>query len=115
MFWSIIKGWQKKKTDRVQKIFGKSATEILIPIRVDHSKTHSKNAFCSNAGPEEMKHLKNLLNALTDIETAKLSDSVGIKFGGPSIGVNRETLEGVLDKADREDFIANIKTNGRTR
>ncbi len=70
----------------------------------DHSKFHPKNAFCGNAGSEELKHLQSLLDGLTDKEIENLVDAVGIKFGTPTHEIDRDTLEGVLDEADREDF-----------
>ena len=70
----------------------------------DHSKFHSKNAFCGNAGSEELKHLQHLLDGLTEEEVQGLVDAVGIKFDSPTNKIDRDTLEGVLDEADREDF-----------
>jgi hypothetical protein len=70
----------------------------------DHSDVHSSNAFCSNAGPEEMKHFQELLDALDDAEIAELVDAVGIRFQLPTKEIDRDTLEGVLDEADREEF-----------
>ena len=70
----------------------------------DHSQYHSSNAFCGNAGPEEMKHFQSLVDVLTDSELASLVDAVGISFGGPTQDIDRMTLEGVIDEADREDF-----------
>ena len=32
----------------------------------DHVKFHPKNAFCGTAGEEEMKHIEELVNKLTD-------------------------------------------------
>jgi len=94
----------KNNEDQVKRIFGKSANEIFSTLPTDHSKFHSPNAFCGNAGPEEMNHLQSLLDILNDSEIAKLTDAVGIKFGGPTGDIDRDTLEGVLDEADREDF-----------
>lgn len=90
--------------DPVRKIFGKSAQEIFSTPSEPHSKFHSANAFCGNAGPEEMKHFRNLLDRLSDAQISKLVDGVGIRFGSPASAIDRDTLEGVLDEADREDF-----------
>ncbi len=70
----------------------------------DHTGFHNKNAFCGNAGSEELKHLQRLLDELTDKEVQALVDAVGIKFDTPTHEIDRDTLEGVLDEADREDF-----------
>lgn len=88
--------------DPVKKIFGKSAEEMRTERKDKHSKYHSDNAFCDNAGPEEFKHFHYLLDQLTDSEVAELTKRVGIKFGGVKVG--RVDNEGVLDEADREDF-----------
>ena len=69
-----------------------------------HTKAHGANAFCGNTGPEEMKHFQRLLDALEDTEVAALTDAVGIRFQGPTQEIDRGTLEGVLDEANREDF-----------
>lgn len=69
-----------------------------------HTKAHGANAFCGNAGPEEMKHFQRLLDGLEDTEVAVLTDAVGIGFQRPAQEIDRDTLEGVLDEADREDF-----------
>ena len=90
--------------DQVKKIFGKTAKEIFSTPKEPHSKFHSTNAFCGNAGPEEMKHLQDLLDALSDSQIAALVDAVGIRFGSPSKDIDRDTLVGVLDEASREDF-----------
>lgn len=89
--------------DSVKAIFGKTAEEIFTTDR-SHSDVHSSNAFCGNAGPEEMKHFQHLLDELTDGEIALLTDAVGISFGMPASSVERDQLEGVLDEADRETF-----------
>lgn len=70
----------------------------------DHVKIHSANAFCGSAGSEELKHLQGLLDELTDEEIQALVDAVGIKFGTPTHKIDRDTLEGVVDEANREDF-----------
>ncbi len=72
--------------------------------KTDHSNAHSPNAFCGNAGPEEMKHFQRLLDALDDAEIPALVDAVGIGFQQATTEIDRDTLEGVLDEADREDF-----------
>ena len=70
----------------------------------DHSDFHSTNAFCSNAGHEEYAHLYKLLDVLSDSELQKLVDAVGISFREPTKDIDRDTLEGVIDEADREVF-----------
>lgn len=69
-----------------------------------HSKYHSPNAFCGNAGPEEMAYLKELVNALTDKELKLLVERVGISFLADEDVIVREDYEEVIDEADREDF-----------
>ena len=41
----------------------------------DHSEYHSPNAFCGNAGPEEMQHLQDLIGGLNDKELIRLVGS----------------------------------------
>lgn len=72
--------------------------------KTDHLNAHSPNAFCDNAGPEEMRHFQKLLDALDDAEIPVLVDAVGIEFQRPTKEIDRDTLEGVLDEANREDF-----------
>ncbi|HJQ08355.1 MAG TPA: hypothetical protein VJ836_02620 [Candidatus Saccharimonadales bacterium] len=90
--------------DPVKKLFGKTAKEILSRPSEPHGKFHSFNAFCGNAGPEEMKHFQSLLDGLTDTEIADLTDAVGIKFPNPARDIERDALESALDEADREIF-----------
>mgnify|MGYP001576009293 FL=1 len=70
----------------------------------NHSKYHSSNAFCGSAGPEEMEHLRDLIDQLTDGELKHLVGEVGIKFAVDESELDREAYEGVIDEADREDF-----------
>ncbi|MBU2592534.1 hypothetical protein KKD61_03690 [Patescibacteria group bacterium] len=71
----------------------------------DHSRFHSANAFCGYTGPEEMHHLQDLINELTDNELKELVERVGIKFAIPNEkALTREDYERVIDEADREDF-----------
>ncbi len=70
----------------------------------DHSQYHNTNAFCGSAGPEEMQHLHNLIDQLSDNELKQLVDNVGISFGGDDTALDRENYKGVIDEADREDF-----------
>lgn len=88
--------------DSVKKIFGKTAKEIFSEPKQDHSEFHSPNAFCGNAGTEELKHLHYLLDKLTDKEIIELTKRVGIDFGNAD--VSRAECDSVLDEADREDF-----------
>jgi len=92
------------RNDPVRKVFGKSAKELLADTKRPHADFHSPNVFCGNAGPEELKHLQRLLDALTDDEIRDLVKAVGIRFGDPLRDIDRDTLESVLDEADREVF-----------
>jgi hypothetical protein len=92
------------KHDPVKKVFGKSAKELFADAKRSHADFHSSNAFCGNAGPEEFKHLQWLLDDLTDDEIRVLVKAVGIRFADPLRDIDRDTLEGVLDEADREVF-----------
>jgi len=92
------------RNDPVRKVFGKSAKELLADTKRPHADFHSPNVFCGNAGPEELKHLQRLLDALTDDEIRYLVKAVGIRFGDPLRDIDRDTLESVLDEADREVF-----------
>lgn len=69
-----------------------------------HSKYHSSNAFCGNAGPEEMQHLHSLIYKLTDEELKRLVKNCGIDFIANEEDLTREDYERVVDEADREDF-----------
>lgn len=73
-----------------------------------HTRAHGTNAFCGNAGPEEMKHFQRLLDVLDDAEIVTLADAIGIRFQRSTQEVDRDTLEGALDEANHEDFTANI-------
>lgn len=69
-----------------------------------HSKYHSANAFCGSAGPEELQHLHDLIDVLSDDELKRLTSAVGIHFEIDETTLAREDYEGVIDEADREDF-----------
>ena len=71
-----------------------------------HSQKSNKqsNYFEDNAGPEELAHLQDLIDKLTDKELADLAKRVGIEFCPPGKEVSRENYEIVIDEADREDF-----------
>lgn len=69
-----------------------------------HSKFHSINAFCGNAGPEEIRHLRELLEKLTNKELKLLTKRVGIEFLANKNKPTRDDYISVLDEADREDF-----------
>ena len=71
-----------------------------------HSDFHSSNAFCGSAGPEEMQHLHDLIDELTDEELNRLVKLVGI---GIDDTLEREAYELVIDEADREDFYREYK------
>lgn len=70
----------------------------------EHSKYHSSNAFCGNAGVEEIKHLQSLIDKLTDKELKRLVEGCGINFAVSSDKLDREDYVRVIDEADREDF-----------
>lgn len=70
----------------------------------DHSKYHSPNAFCGDAGPEEMQHFQDLIDQLSDNELKNLVEKVGISFAVDEDNLERENYEQVIDEADREDF-----------
>lgn len=70
----------------------------------DHSQYHSANAFCGYAGPEEMQHLHDLIDQLSDKELKHLVEKVGISFMAREDSLDRENYELVIDEADREDF-----------
>jgi hypothetical protein len=93
--------------DKVKKIFGKSAKEVLSSQPEDHSKYHSPNAFCGNAGPEEMKHYYQLVSKLTGDELASLAVTLGFvsrPTHDPTDSIVRQSFEDIMDEADREDF-----------
>lgn len=75
----------------------------------NHSKYHSKNAFCDSAGPHEFEHLNDLISELTDRELKLLTEKVGIEFTVNDETLNREDYEAVIDEADREDFYKEYK------
>lgn len=62
------------------------------------------NFFDGNAGPEELAHLQDLIDKLTDKELANLAKRVGIEFCPQGKKVSRENYEIVIDESDREDF-----------
>ncbi|PIS15140.1 hypothetical protein COT63_01520 [Candidatus Shapirobacteria bacterium CG09_land_8_20_14_0_10_38_17] len=63
------------------------------------------NYFDGTAGPEELAHLQDLIEKLTDKELADLAKRVGIKFyPPPGEEVSREDYEIVIDESDREVF-----------
>lgn len=70
----------------------------------NHSRYHSPNAFCGNAGPEELAHLQDLVAELTDDELKLLVKRGGIKFLTDEKKLSREDYEGVVDEIDREVF-----------
>lgn len=74
-----------------------------------HSDFHSSNAFCGSAGPEEMQHLQDLVDELTDKELKHLLNKVGMTFVVDDIELDREDYEGVIDEADRENFYREYK------
>ncbi len=81
----------------------------------DHSIYHDPNAFCGNAGPEEMGHFKDLLNELSDQELKRLVGGCGINFAVSEDQLERKDYEGVIDEADREDFYRVYKSVSDSR
>lgn len=75
----------------------------------NHSKYHSKNAFCGSAGPHESRHLNDLISEFTDEELKLLTKKIGIEFTVNDEILDREDYEGVIDEADREDFYREYK------
>jgi len=69
-----------------------------------HAEFHSANAFCGYAGKEEMQHLRDLIDQLTDDELKLLVEKVGITFDSPEEKLEREQYEMVIDETGREDF-----------
>lgn len=76
----------------------------LIEMGKSHSKYHGQNAFCGSAGPEEMAHLQELIDKLSDNELKRLVAAVGINFEVNENTLTREDYEGVIDEAVKEDF-----------
>lgn len=70
----------------------------------NHTKYHSSHAFCGSAGPEEMQHLQDLIDELTDDELKELVRKVGIRFSVDDRKLRREDYEGVINEAGREIF-----------
>lgn len=68
----------------------------------NHVKFHPANAFCGTAGDEEMNHIEELVDKLTDKQLTELVTQAGIRFGTKDI--DRDEYEGVVDEIDREDF-----------
>ncbi len=56
----------------------------------DHSEYHIDNAFCGNAGPEEMQHLNDLIDELTD-------DELKLLVGIPLVNVYEKSLNALRD------------------
>lgn len=81
----------------------------------NHSKYHSSNAFCGSAGPEEMQHLRDLIDELSDEELKLLVNKVEISFMVDENSLDREDYEGVVDEADREDFYREYKNIIKSR
>ena len=67
---------------------------------IHHSQFHSKNAFCGTVGPEELQHLGDLLEELTDGQLRLLVENCGISLESDE----REDYIQVMDEVDREDF-----------
>lgn len=66
---------------------------------------NQSNYFEDNAGPEELAHLQDLIEELTDKELETLAQRVGIKFyPPPGKTVPRIDYEMVIVESRREDF-----------
>jgi hypothetical protein len=75
-----------------------------------HSDFHSKKAFCGSAGPEEMCHIHELLEELSEKELKNLVNKVGIKFRVEDEDLlERDDYLGVIDEAEREKFYKEYK------
>ena len=72
-------------------------------MNVNHSSYHNSNAFCGDAGPEEMKHLADLLGELTDGQLIMLAENCGLGISADN-GLDRDDYLNILNEADREDF-----------
>jgi len=71
----------------------------------NQSLNKQSNYFDGNAGPEELAHLQDLIDKLTDKELANLAKRVGIEFyPPPGEEVSREDYEVAIDESDREVF-----------
>jgi hypothetical protein len=65
----------------------------------------NKNFFETNAGPEELEHVRELLEKLTLDQLKDLFMKVGIRFiPKPGEETSRESYEISVGEADREDF-----------
>lgn len=74
-----------------------------------HNKYHSPNAFCGNAGPEEIAHLYGLIEELTNKELGILFRKLGFEIW-PSKGEStRDDYAEIIEEADREDFYREYK------
>lgn len=67
---------------------------------------HPPDAFCGNAGPEELNHLRWLAEQLSPAELGLLCQRAGIVFPHPPTSgtLTRWVYEGVLDEMARETF-----------
>lgn len=81
----------------------------------NHLKYHSSNAFCGYAGPEELQHLHELIDELSDDELKRLTNAVGIHFEVKEDTLEREQYEMVIDEADREDFYREYRNIVKSR
>jgi len=68
------------------------------------------NFFEDNAGPEELAHLQDLIDKLTDRDLRTLAKRVGIKFYPPSGKTTpRIDYENVIVECEREVFYREYK------
>lgn len=94
-------------TDPVKKIFGKTAEEMFVKTNGTHSAVQNNEEFCGSSGPEEMRHIQELVDKLSDKELVTLVKNAGFpKLIGdwekPS--EVRSICEGVIDEIKRENF-----------
>jgi len=75
----------------------------------NQSSNRQSNYFDGNAGPEELTHLQDLIDNLTDKELKTLVKKVGIKFSDPDKEISRRNYELVIVESDREDFYREYK------
>ncbi|KUK82739.1 MAG: hypothetical protein XD98_0518, partial [Microgenomates bacterium 39_6] len=82
----------------------------------NQSPKKQSNFFEDNAGPEELAHLQDLIDKLTDKELANLAKKVGIKFyPPPGKTTPRLDYEMVIVESDREDFYREYRKIMETR
>lgn len=77
---------------------------------------NQSNFFEDNAGPEELAHLQDLIDKLTDKELKTLAKKVGIEFyPPPGKTTPRIDYENVIVESNREDFYREYRKIIETR